>query len=109
MDILTVREAMRFATKWCRAGKGPIIVETETYRYYGHSMSDPGTSYRTRDEVQSVRRERDPIITMGNFLTGSELATEAEIKVSRRLLTHSSAADRRTLGIIFLTPSYVIS
>ncbi|VDL99916.1 unnamed protein product [Schistocephalus solidus] len=82
MDILAVREAMRFATDWCRSGKGPIIIEAETYRYYGHSMSDPGTSYRTRDEIQSVRRERDPIIVFGHFMTSSGLATDEEIKVS---------------------------
>uniref|UniRef100_A0A0X3Q2B2 Pyruvate dehydrogenase E1 component subunit alpha n=1 Tax=Schistocephalus solidus TaxID=70667 RepID=A0A0X3Q2B2_SCHSO len=80
MDILAVREAMRFATDWCRSGKGPIIIEAETYRYYGHSMSDPGTSYRTRDEIQSVRRERDPIIVFGHFMTSSGLATDEEIK-----------------------------
>uniref|UniRef100_A0A0X3Q304 Pyruvate dehydrogenase E1 component subunit alpha n=1 Tax=Schistocephalus solidus TaxID=70667 RepID=A0A0X3Q304_SCHSO len=80
MDVLAVREAMRFATDWCRSGKGPILLEAETYRYYGHSMSDPGTSYRTRDEIQSVRRERDPIIVFGRFMTSSGLATDDDIK-----------------------------
>lgn len=80
MDVLSVREAMRYAADWCRSGKGPIVVELETYRYFGHSMSDPGTSYRTRDEIQTVRRERDPIILLGRFMTGSCLATDEEIK-----------------------------
>ncbi|KAM7536908.1 hypothetical protein Aperf_G00000087403 [Anoplocephala perfoliata] len=80
MEVLTVREAMRYAADWCRSGKGPIIVELETYRYFGHSMSDPGTSYRTRDEIQTVRRERDPIILFGRFMTGNGLATDEEIK-----------------------------
>ncbi|KAL7058307.1 hypothetical protein AAHC03_017226 [Spirometra sp. Aus1] len=80
MDVLAVREAMRFATEWCRSGKGPILLEAETYRYYGHSMSDPGTSYRTRDEIQTVRRERDPIIVFGRFMTSSGLATDDDIK-----------------------------
>lgn len=82
MEVLAVREAMRYATEWCRSGKGPIIVELETYRYFGHSMSDPGTSYRTRDEIQTVRRERDPIILFGRFMTSSGLATDDEIKVT---------------------------
>ena len=81
MEVLTVREAMRFATDWCRSGKGPILLELETYRYFGHSMSDPGTSYRTRDEIQTVRRERDPIILFGRFMTANGLATDDEIKV----------------------------
>ena len=42
MDVLSVREATRFATAYCREGRGPLVMEVEAYRYYGHSMSDPG-------------------------------------------------------------------
>lgn len=60
MDVLEVRQATEIAAKHVREGNGPVLMELNTYRYRGHSMSDPA-KYRTREEVQDVREKRDPI------------------------------------------------
>ncbi|XP_055696347.1 pyruvate dehydrogenase E1 component subunit alpha type II, mitochondrial-like [Lutzomyia longipalpis] len=80
MDVLAVREAARFAIEHCESGKGPIILETATYRYSGHSMSDPGTSYRSRDEIQEVRQTRDPITSFREKILNAELIDLDELK-----------------------------
>ena len=67
MDILAVREAAIRAIDYCRAGKGPYILEMKTYRYRGHSMSDPA-KYRTRDEVDKIRKKSDPIENIKSLL-----------------------------------------
>lgn len=80
MDVLAVREATKWATDYCRQGKGPIVMEVATYRYFGHSMSDPGTSYRTREEIQEIRSRRDPIISFKEKLLSNNLSNAEELK-----------------------------
>ncbi len=67
MDILAVREAAIRAIDYCRSGQGPYILEMKTYRYRGHSMSDPA-KYRTRDEVDKIRKTSDPIENIKSLL-----------------------------------------
>lgn len=80
MDVLAVYQASKFAKDWCAQGNGPLVLEYETYRYGGHSMSDPGTTYRTREEVQHMRSRSDPISGLKAILLEKEIATEEEIK-----------------------------
>ena len=79
MDILAVRKASEVAVAQCRAGKGPYVLEMQTYRYRGHSMSDPA-KYRSREEVSKVRSERDPIDRMRVWLLDEKVADENELK-----------------------------
>ena len=79
MDVLAVKEASEKAVAHCRAGKGPYILEVKTYRYRGHSMSDPA-KYRTREEVQKMRDERDPIDHVRELLLTGKHASEDDLK-----------------------------
>ncbi len=79
MNVLAVKAAGDKAVAHCRSGKGPYILEIKTYRYRGHSMSDPA-KYRTREEVQKMREERDPIEQVRGLLLEGEHATEDDLK-----------------------------
>ena len=79
MDVIAVKTAGDKAADYCRAGKGPYILEIKTYRYRGHSMSDPA-KYRTREEVQKMRAQRDPIEAVRTLLISEKHATDEEIK-----------------------------
>ena len=76
---MAVKEAGERAVKHCRSGKGPYILEIKTYRYRGHSMSDPA-KYRTREEVQKMRDERDPIEQVRDVLLTGKHASEDDLK-----------------------------
>jgi len=79
MDVLAVKEAGEKAVAHCRAGKGPYILEIKTYRYRGHSMSDPA-KYRTREEVQKMRDEKDAIEHVRDLLLSGGHASEEDLK-----------------------------
>jgi pyruvate dehydrogenase E1 component alpha subunit len=79
MDVLAVKAAGEKAVAHCRAGKGPYILEMMTYRYRGHSMSDPA-KYRTREEVEKMRSEKDAIDHVRDMLLQGGLATDDELK-----------------------------
>ena len=69
--------------KWAKAHclkEGPLFIEYSTYRYHGHSMSDPGVTYRSRDEIKHVRDFRDPIMLVKHMLIENSWATEKELK-----------------------------
>ncbi len=79
MDVLAVKAAGEKAIAHCRSGAGPYILEIKTYRYRGHSMSDPA-KYRSREEVQKMREERDPIEAVRTMLLTGSHATEDDLK-----------------------------
>jgi pyruvate dehydrogenase E1 component alpha subunit len=87
MDVLAVRDSAEKAAEYCRSGKGPFILEMKTYRYRGHSMSDPA-KYRTRDEVDEIRKNSDPIDNIKEILLNSGIkeeelkAIDAEVKLT---------------------------
>jgi len=93
MDVLEVRQAAEIAFKHVRDGKGPVLMECNTYRYRGHSMSDPA-KYRTREEVQDIREHKDPIEGIKKVLLENG-STEDELKAIDKVIrkTVTEAAD----------------
>ena len=79
MDVIAVRDATREAVSYVRAGNGPMLIEMKTYRYRGHSMSDPA-KYRTKEEVQEVRKTQDPIDQLKTRIVDGGHAEEATLK-----------------------------
>ena len=102
MDIIATHQASKFAREWTINGNGPLLLEFVTYRYGGHSyvilsfavaifsfyisrMSDPGTTYRTRDEIQRMRSTQDPIKGLQKYLEDWGVISEEDLKVHSRL------------------------
>jgi pyruvate dehydrogenase E1 component alpha subunit len=80
MDVLAVKAAVAYGKAHTAAGHGPLVLEYVTYRYGGHSMSDPGTTYRTREEIQRMRSTQDPIAGLKLKLLEWNVTTEEELK-----------------------------
>ena len=79
MDVLAVKAAGEKAVAICRAGQGPYILEMMTYRYRGHSMSDPA-KYRTREEVEKIKSEKDAIEHVRELLLQGGHASDEDLK-----------------------------
>ena len=94
MDVLAVRDAAEKAADHARSGKGPVILEMKTYRYRGHSMSDPG-KYRTREEIDDVRKRRDPIEHVAKLIEDRGWASAEALKALDNEVRHivTEAAD----------------
>merc|ERR1712182_144688 len=82
-NVLAVREAARIALEHART-EGPVMMEMDTYRYHGHSMSDPGITYRSLDEVSGVRSARDPVQLVKSWLVDLAGSSADEVKAVER-------------------------
>lgn len=79
MDFFSVYELTSEIAEHVRGGKGPILLEMKTYRYRGHSMSDPAT-YRSKEEVEDMKQNHDPISTLKQYITDNKIASDEECK-----------------------------
>jgi len=92
MNVLAVKEGMRFVKEFCGSGNGPMYVEMMTYRYHGHSMSDPGTTYRSRDEIAMTRSTRDPLEFVKRTLVDAGFASAEDLKETEKRIRKDVAA-----------------
>lgn len=86
MNVLAVREGMRYAKEFAGNGNGPMYIEMLTYRYHGHSMSDPGTTYRNREEIAFTRSTRDPLEYVKKCLLDANFSTAEELKATEKTI-----------------------
>ena len=99
MNVLSVREGMKHVRDYVSQGNGPMVVEMSTYRYHGHSMTDPDKTYRDRAEKNTVRQENDPIKNVRNLLLGHTDATEDELNtIEKNIRAEVEAARDRALA-----------
>ncbi|PYH83909.1 hypothetical protein BO82DRAFT_352296 [Aspergillus uvarum CBS 121591] len=80
MDVLATKAAVQYGKEYATSGNGPLVFEYVTYRYGGHSMSDPGTTYRSREEIQRMRSTHDPIAGLKQKILDWSVCTEEELK-----------------------------
>lgn len=91
MDVLAVKAAVKHGKDYTVAGKGPMVLEYVTYRYGGHSMSDPGTTYRTREEIQRMRSTNDAIAGLKQKILDWGVTTEDNLKkIDKEARSHVS-------------------
>lgn len=93
MDVLAMTAGMKYAKDYCLAGNGPFVMELDSYRYMGHSMSDPDVSYRKKDDISSVRAKRDCILNIRQVLLEEGFATEEELKAIEKKVKAEVVAD----------------
>ena len=93
MDVLAVRDAVTRAAELCRTGEGPVLIEASTYRYYGHSLSDPRNEYRTREEEEAWRAV-DPIENLSRQLVATGVLDEAGLAALRAAASERNATGR---------------
>jgi len=91
-NILSVKETMKWAKNYA-INNGPLFIEFLTYRYHGHSMSDPGITYRTREEINEVRKNRDPVEIVRKLILDNKWSTEEELKEIEKKIRADIEAD----------------
>ena len=107
MDALAIKAAVQYGKIHTTTGLGPLVLEYETYRYGGHSMSDPGTTYRTREEIQRMRSTEDPIAGLKHNLIKWKITTEDELKAiekDARAFVDKEVAEAETMAPPDATP-----
>lgn len=91
-NVLMVKEAIKWAGAYA-VENGPIFLECSTYRYHGHSMSDPGITYRSKDEIANVRKTRDPVEICRAMLLDQGWATAEELKDEEKAIRKNLEAE----------------
>jgi TPP-dependent pyruvate/acetoin dehydrogenase alpha subunit len=95
-NIFHVRECYKFAKQWALE-HGPLCIEVKTYRYHGHSMSDPGVTYRSKEEIAEIRKNRDPINYVRSVILDNKAATEDQLTVFRVNFLKKTSKLKKTL------------
>ncbi len=108
MDVLAVRDAIHRASAGCRKGQGPYLIEVDTYRYYGHSLSDPRNEYRMREEEEAWRTV-DPIATYSQQLLDAKILTPKTLKtLQQRVIDRNATAAHAAVATADPDPADVI-